>query len=489
MSYLSDLRKKLQGTMDLAPKSIDTNLFPSTYEPKQDASLEDLDYFTDLVKKLNGPAEPSIISEQRPQEDDSVSPLSQMSPEQMFDLKDKLESGTVLPKIETQSSAPIVRKPAQILEAPRSVEPLEPKVIDFGKGSESSVANLKALQDKQKNSDDLAFYSKLGNTIGGALSHASPDVIKSNEKLIDEAAQGPTKDLERFHQRVAMEKKDPNSPYSQGLKDYIKKQYGMEIRGDISGEDLEKSGVMKQVADNYEKDKYQKFQEKLQQDRLAEQKEQAALRREEIGAYKDTQRSDRLNRDEEKKKQNSISNKTRFQEKYNDYIKKENEGLQSAGLAKELLDSKNPIADQAIQRQLARLSGEVGVLTDQDVASFGGSKQIGDQIQQFISTRFSGEGLTPGNREYMKQLIEKMEKRRQEDIKKKTMLFAKQGAVRFDISPEDAYGYVRPFEDPPSFDDIPKEEMVNILAPNGKIKKVQKSLVNDALKAGGKLIE
>jgi len=78
--------------------------------------------------------------------------------------------------------------------------------------------------------------------------------------------------------KVAMEKKDPNSGYSQGMKEYAK-QFGYNIKGDISGEDLEK-GPLKMIAEKYYKDQLDKQHRDLKALQTKEMSERARLARE-----------------------------------------------------------------------------------------------------------------------------------------------------------------------------------------------------------------
>jgi hypothetical protein len=144
-------------------------------------------------------------------------------------------------------------------------------------------------------------------------------------------------------------------------------------------------------------------------------------------------------------KQRNINNIEHLQNNFNKdkLVLKANEGLNAADDAMSLLESNTPISDQAVQRSLARLSGEVGVLTDQDVAAFGGTKSISGKLAQSIEQMKSGK-LTPENKQFMKEIINVFKKRREEQLDQRALLLTKQGSKRLDIDENEAYQFLRP---------------------------------------------
>lgn len=86
-------------------------------------------------------------------------------------------------------------------------------------------------------------------------------------------------------------------------------------------------------------------------------------------------------------------------------VKKTNETILAAVNIQKLADlsATNPIAKNAVPRFLARASGEVGVMTDRDVAAFQGSEAIMSRLDQ-IKLQWQKGTLTPENQKYMKEL-------------------------------------------------------------------------------------
>jgi len=62
-----------------------------------------------------------------------------------------------------------------------------------------------------------------------------------------------------------------------------------------------------------------------------------------------------------------------------------------------MLASDNPVATGTIKRQLAKASGEVGRLTEEDVMAFGGSQALFARIDQLVNELDTGT-FTPENK-------------------------------------------------------------------------------------------
>jgi hypothetical protein len=86
-------------------------------------------------------------------------------------------------------------------------------------------------------------------------------------------------------------------------------------------------------------------------------------------------------------------------------IKKFQSQLSAADVVKQGLMMKNPIMDQAIKTQLARMMGEVGAMSNQDIERFGGSKSIQERIDQALGTATGGI-LSEDNRQYLLALTD-----------------------------------------------------------------------------------
>lgn len=117
--------------------------------------------------------------------------------------------------------------------------------------------------------------------------------------------------------------------------------------------------------------------------------------------------------------------------------------IQEVTAGRQLIEEakENPIAASALPRTLARLSGEVGVLTDQDVKAFGGSKAIKDRLEQTAKELTTGL-LSDTNREYMASLLEAMDKAAKSNLENQATSFAGRGAKTIDADPEELKSYL-----------------------------------------------
>lgn len=97
-----------------------------------------------------------------------------------------------------------------------------------------------------------------------------------------------------------------------------------------------------------------------------------------------------------------------YQAGYTSDTKKLTERLQYADAADEamrLAEAGNAIGSEAAKTQIARLAGEVGALSNQDINRFGGSKAIGARINQAAQQAYDGT-LTKENAKFMRQIVE-----------------------------------------------------------------------------------
>jgi len=83
----------------------------------------------------------------------------------------------------------------------------------------------------------------------------------------------------------------------------------------------------------------------------------------------------------------------------------------------------NPVAQTASKASLARLSGEVGVLTEQDIQRFSGSQALSARLPQLLKNW--GEGtLTEENRRYMEEYVQIAKKKIAASINTRALIHA-----------------------------------------------------------------
>lgn len=334
--------------------------------------------------------------------------------------------------------------------APAPTEPMQGSVLDFG---QSGLANQQGLLDAQKRQNELQFLANMNRSfaqVAQGLAQSKP----LDTSVADAVERQGKQAVADYIQQVDFQKQDPGSAYSKGIKDYFKSKLGIEIRGDASAADLEK--IMPFAVREYEaKEERKRLEMQAKESREARKEERAEDRR----SREAQSAAERASREriaslvaaakgetaQAKKKQQGVTNIGKVQTDFNKDkdVVKANAGLAAAEDAEELLDVNNPITSEAVKTSLARLSGEVGVLTDQDVSRFGGSKAVSSRIQQSLQQMYDGK-LTAQNRQFMKEIITAFKNARNRQIDKSRQKYADQAAKRLDIPYEEALEYLRP---------------------------------------------
>lgn len=158
--------------------------------------------------------------------------------------------------------------------------------IQFGDKTQNTVENLKKVQGNVN-------QNKLNNEAGRAISEFANAMTgikgrKADLSAWDRRDQAADKQLVDHKEQIAAEKQDPDSAYSQGMRDYMKR-YGVNVSGKASGADLEK--VAPQIASAYEKDQALAQTKELTRERLKQQAFENQMRREDHGMDRDVKKA------------------------------------------------------------------------------------------------------------------------------------------------------------------------------------------------------
>jgi hypothetical protein len=167
------------------------------------------------------------------------------------------------------------------------------------------------------------------------------------------------------------------------------------------------------------------------------QKQSLDLRKKELNLIKDAEER-RLDSLSFKKGETDKQRQEKLINSFNKdrIILSSNDALNAGKRAKEMLMRNNPISGQVVKRALARMSGEVGVMTDKDVEDFAGSKAFTDRFKAIVTQATTGK-LTPENREFMLQIIEDGAKVENQILEERSKLFGAQfGQVKGQSSEE-----------------------------------------------------
>lgn len=125
-------------------------------------------------------------------------------------------------------------------------------------------------------------------------------------------------------------------------------------------------------------------------------------------------------------------------------VRKIEQSIDAANTIRELANSGNPIAANAIPTYMARASGEVGNLSEADKAPFGGSRAILERLQAAFSQASTGQ-MTEDNRRFVNGLTDLMEKRAQENKGRRAELWDTQySQVMRDIPKGSIKGWLSP---------------------------------------------
>jgi hypothetical protein len=132
-----------------------------------------------------------------------------------------------------------------------------------------------------------------------------------------------------------------------------------------------------------------------------------------------------------------------YQKRLETTAKKNFDAIQQARTAKELANSGNPLADNALPTFMARATGEVGNLTEAERAPFGSSRDLVSRIQQ-VSKNLANGKLTDDNRKFVIQLADTFEKRNRAAVESTADRMARQAGSLLRADPADIRGRILP---------------------------------------------
>lgn len=117
-------------------------------------------------------------------------------------------------------------------------------------------------------------------------------------------------------------------------------------------------------------------------------------------------------------------------------VKKSQQSIDAAGQIRDLALSGNPIAAAAIPTYSARMSGEVGNLSEADKRPFGGSQAILSRVEAALTQMATGE-LTQDNAKFIIDLTNLVEKKANDNITSLAKTRSKQYSKQSHILKED----------------------------------------------------
>lgn len=135
-------------------------------------------------------------------------------------------------------------------------------------------------------------------------------------------------------------------------------------------------------------------------------------------------------------------------------VKKSQQSVDASNTIRDLAVSGNPIAAAAIPTYSARMSGEVGNLSEADKRPFGGSRAILARIDQALTQAATG-GISNDNKQFVLNLTDIIQKRAQENIGSLAKKRAQQHRSAYGLNENDWYEKFYPTDQrpqaPPTF--------------------------------------
>jgi hypothetical protein len=163
----------------------------------------------------------------------------------------------------------------------------------------------------------------------------------------------------------------------------------------------------------------------------------------------------------------------------------------AADKADRILEKGGKMAPAVMGRLLARMSGEVGVMTDKDVEAFKGSSAWTDAIQRFFERGTSGN-LTTEDKALMKNIVGQMRSASYEHYIKRAGIISGQFAAINNVSPDQMMVYLEPAVTEyykPDSDKKFEEETVLMKSPDGEIREIKKSKMKKYLDMGAEVVK
>lgn len=151
---------------------------------------------------------------------------------------------------------------------------LMPSEIDFGENSIQSLDNLRDAQEKSNLNRLIANLGSASSQIGaGVAGLGANTVIKPDTSGFENLLKSSDTPVEQYKSQREQEKYDPNSPQSKGMRDLLRNQFGINVKGQASFADMEK--LYPQFVNMYNAEEARKARKEMLQLSLAQRKDSA----------------------------------------------------------------------------------------------------------------------------------------------------------------------------------------------------------------------
>lgn len=164
-----------------------------------------------------------------------------------------------------------------------------------------------------------------------------------------------------------------------------------------------------------------------------------AIKKMELASAEKIAQAKAANSIDDKQKVGIDNNAKRFMQ----YGKKHLEAMETAKLARSMLESGNPMADNSVSTMLAKATGDVGNLTDSERLPYKTSKAILARIEQVKEEMTTGK-ISDENRQWLLGLVDIMEDRNKKSAEGLAEGFVKSASRLHKVDPDFARSVIYP---------------------------------------------
>lgn len=309
---------------------------------------------------------------------------------------------------------------------------------------------------------------------GISISDALPDILAGTHNILDYAQGRPMGDIKLGSidraKKGRAAKKASDLSGMQNLQKMYKDYTGLKDKSGKGKIYQTRSGLVSMGEDGIPKqiyaDPYMKQSSEVQ-------KKSLGLRGEKFAHKKD---------EKEKEKFEKV-----VKEFNNDPVMRDSKkAIIAADKARSIIKDGGKMAPSVMGRLLARMAGEVGVMTDQDVASFRGSSQWSDSLERFFQKGISGT-LTDTDKKEMLNMVDRMSAIEKQAVEGYADNIVSQYSQASDIDRDKLMSTILP---KPAAE-IYKRESDTVLmeAPNGVRRRVKKDMMQKYLDKGAVVVK
>ena len=297
----------------------------------------------------------------------------------------------------------------------------------------SDIASAIASGYGAKTKDDSSFYSRLRKEAETPITELKSERKSRSKKELDDLTK-QFKKLQISSSKMGLAddtaKRNPTSSISTGAAEIATKRYP-ELAPQLKGKSY---NDLTRILDLYKK---------KESDMTEYQKRSLGLRERDM-AFKERGEDRRTKQFEFKKNETDKMRKEKIIKAFNSdaNVKAANQGIAAADKAEIIIEKGGKMAPSVMGRLLARMAGEVGVMTDKDVEAFRGSAAWTDSLERFFQRGITGT-LTGTDKSEMANMVQLMRKANVNELSNRAGILSGQFAAANDIQPEQIMPYLQ----------------------------------------------